>query len=144
VMHGYSKHTATILRRAAQLVEDAPKLAKGAFAVSAWQLDAEGLPHHEGPSAVMGGDPGEIFRTCYCTSGAIRAINTFNGTAPRALADYLGLEYAKEVFGEQVVVYESAVQAAIFRWNDAPERTKAEVVTALRGAADQVEGKVAS
>lgn len=132
--------TASILRRAAQLVEDAPKLAKGAFAVSAWQLDADGVPHCEGPSAQLGGNE-DMFRTCYCTSGAIRAINTFNGTAPKALADYLGLEYTTEVHDDNVVVYESSVQAAIFRWNDKPERTKDEVVAALRGAADRMEGE---
>lgn len=121
-----------VLTKAADLIEQAPKLAREAFQVKAWQLDDDGyvvvfdLP-----------DDADLSR-CYCAIGAIRqaAIDTVGGDCYGG--DYYGATYAltRVITGEPAGDIGSA-ERSVYAWNDDPDRTKAEVVAALRKAAEQ-------
>jgi len=67
---------------------------------------------------------------CFCTLGALAHVSGKGATAvgvtppAKALANHLNPE-------------DSSADRVITRWNDAPERTQAEVVAALRAAAEK-------
>jgi len=64
---------------------------------------------------------GEPTAVCWCIAGAIRRVSSANpglyGLARNLLLDHIG--------------------ESLVTWNDAPERTQAEVVAALRAAAEK-------
>jgi hypothetical protein len=79
-----------------------------------------------------------------CTRGAINIVvagdpddcgsyGSFTDSAAQSLADHLGLESTVDVPSEHHVI------GAIAEWNDAPERTAEQVVTALRECAAQLQ-----
>lgn len=98
---------ADILERAAKLIEPEGAWTQGSFA-----------------SAASGKPTGSIWNdnaSCFCIRGAIARI---------AGALYSGAA----IFATRVILGNDD-QAALARWNDAPERTQAEVVAKLREAA---------
>lgn len=114
---GKSKTVADILTAAADLI-DKP----GAWTQEEYARDSE--RHGIGWLPRLRADG-----VCFCTVGAIAASTPTtvrhwgdieDGPAAQALADHLGIH-----------------RDAIPDWNDAPERTQAEVVAALRAAADK-------
>jgi hypothetical protein len=103
---------AAVFLDAAQLIENAPRLAKGAY---------ERRSNNQ---------------TCYCIVGALTAaLYTHKINRPQTRD-----EYAKRLALHLGLVRrppnELAVDRALFRWNDKQERTKAEVAAALRSMAD--------
>lgn len=98
-------NVADILERAADLIEPEGAWTQGAFAVSA---TGERL-NEQAPEAV-----------CWCVAGAIsRAAGSFYSGGASAARDHL----------------RAIIQDTLPHWNDAPERTQAEVVSKLREAA---------
>ena len=104
-------YTKQVLLEAADRIERAPKLAKGSFVVYADDLDEDGrvLPFE---ARTFTGDE------CFCALGAINC-----GEGGLMLWD--------------TAVYKltQMVGSAVPEWNDAPERTKEEVVAVLREVA---------
>lgn len=124
---------AEILTKAADLVEAAPKLAKGVYSAYDIELDEQG---HESGLHVRW-DETEKNRECFCTVGAIHralctswagglSLQSEKDDALRALHRVLG-------FGDLTL---SEIEGQVYRWNDERERTKDEVVQALRAAAE--------
>lgn len=104
-----------VLLKAAELIEKAPRLAKGVFSYQ------EGIPN--GPIS-------------YCAIGAIQAAAVGDAAAPAsapgvdvAIEKLIGYLYPNENIphGRQRV--------SVFMWNDEENRTQEQVVTALREAA---------
>jgi hypothetical protein len=98
-----------VLDRAADKI--APE---GAWTQGAWARTRPNAPGCIGPN--------ETNAKCWCMGGAVRSVapyTTLEGEALDRLRDY-----CREVF-----------YADYDAWNDAPERTQQEVVTALREAA---------
>lgn len=106
--------TATVLRKAAELIEPEGAWTKGAFARCG--------------SAPIG--PLTANAECWCVLGALYAAASERRADPYVfdviamLCGHLGLR----------------TRAELTDWNDRPFRTQAEVVQALRNAADQAEG----
>jgi hypothetical protein len=119
--------TADILERAADLIERAPKLLKGLFFSYDGWIDENG---HEDIQFEMTDE--QRGAQCYCTMGAVKKLTVLDRVPAVALATYLGLPYVS-----YRGTYSNAA-SAVYAWNDRPERTKEEVVQALRGAAQQV------
>lgn len=112
----------TVLLRAAELVENAPLLAKGLF--DAHHSDLDPATGRRRSFFTAGSDS-----DCFCTSGAIIwAAFDITGGHP--------FVYASAGNANDAVRQELG-QLNIFDWNDAPERTKQEVVDVLRAAADR-------
>lgn len=99
------KSVADVLEEAAGLIEP-----EGAWTQKHIRLNAEGRYTANGSEAV-----------CWCVVGATMAVT---GIVASMAAD----RYFAEFLGETGV-------DAVERWNDAPERTQAEVVAKLREAA---------
>lgn len=100
------KKASEILAAAADLIEPEGRWIKGDFARNA--------------SGWAGwGDDEDV--VCYCARGAIQAALADHGSA----IEYAPLGYLKRAAGHSVIP----------TWNDAPERTQAEVVAKLREAA---------
>lgn len=121
-----------ILTKAADLVEAAPKLAKGVF--SAYDLELNEQGHESGLHIRW--DDAERNRECFCTIGAIhRALNTSPiGNARRAEIGAVLSALQKAIGLGDLTLAE--VEGQIYFWNDNPERTKDDVVQALRAAAE--------
>jgi hypothetical protein len=70
--------------------------------------------------------------TCFCAAGAIGAVNKHWPTSSLPGMRYLSLAVGGD--GDE---------ADVLNWNDAPERTQAEVVEAFRKAAELARGEAA-
>ena len=101
---------AEVLNRAADLLEKPGAWTQGAFALTA-----------DGKELVYGNNLSKA--VCYCVNGALFKV----GTERQALD-------AQEILRDRLDVKGTPY------WNDAPGRTQAEVVQALRAAASQAEG----
>lgn len=114
-----------VLTKAADLIEQAPKLARGAFEAPAWRLGTVGY-------VTVSDLPDDAdFSRCYCAVGAIRQ------AAIEAYGDgyWATFALARVITGEPASGISSA-EKSVYAWNDDPDRTKAEVVAALRKAAE--------
>lgn len=104
--------TATVLRKAAELISEPGAWTQGAFARRGSYPIGPNTPNAE----------------CWCALGALYAaasrlsVDSYRTIA--ALSGHLGLQG----------------RGALVNWNDAPERTQQQVVQALHNAADQAEG----
>lgn len=123
---------AEVLTRAADLIEAAPKLAKGVYNAYAIELDEHG---RESGVHVPWDEYDNAGPLCYCAIGAMaRAVGK-----PAVMAhldpDYLSAatSLARTLGAPNGTM--DIIEGAIFLWNDAPGRTKDEVVQALRTAA---------
>lgn len=80
----------------------------------------------EGGQTVLAKDPAACV---WCIDGALWAVTRFTQTSARASASIL--------LGEQIGAYSAN---SIHKWNDAPERTHAEVLAAFDRAIEESEG----
>lgn len=100
---------ADILRQAADLIEP-----KGRWGRVYYARTKDGIPTGpRGPNAA-----------CWCAWGALRCVGRHDGD---------------EAIGCAITFVQLALDDDLARWNDAPGRTQAEVVAALRAAADKAE-----
>lgn len=122
-----------ILTKAADLIDAAPKLAKGVFTAYAIELDEQG---HESGLNIEWDEVENAGPPCFCTIGAIhRALNTSPiGNARRAEIGAV-LSALQKAIGLGDLTLEE-VEGQIYFWNDNPDRTKDDVVQTLRAAAE--------
>ncbi|MCA1841294.1 MAG: hypothetical protein LC723_13390 [Actinobacteria bacterium] len=114
-----------VLLAAADLIENAPKLAKGVFVADADLLDDEGY-FCTGP---FQDSDGVSATACYCSEGAIMYAP---GNCWGKMCRYRGDRDPATI---RLAAYLGLRPSLIPLWNDAPERTKEEVVQAMRAAA---------
>ncbi len=116
---------------AADLIEQAPKLAKGAYVNSACYLDDEGyfLPS---ASSTTGSD----FRSCYCVVGAFMHVIGFNRSIS-TVDTMIGI-VGRHLSLTPIPLVWKPYEQALTEWNDRRNQTKEEVVQVLRAAANEV------
>lgn len=108
---------ADVLERAADLIKPEGKWTTRAFARTA-------------KGRLIGYN--EAAATCFCALGAIARTAGGDNPAMHRAAEHLASEFPPSQYGlEDGAAYISAIST----WNDAPERTQAEVVAKLREAA---------
>ncbi|MFF0498491.1 hypothetical protein ACFYU5_18950 [Nocardia aobensis] len=119
-----------ILNQAADLIEAAPKLSKGAYSAYEAELDDRG---YESGLHVRWDETDEN-KECFCTMGAIYRvlkISPINNSRSVAKADLLHAIRKAIGFGDLTL---AEIEGCIYGWNDSAERTKDEVVQTLRVA----------
>ena len=115
-----SATVADTLRKAADLIEPAEAWTQNAFS-----------RNHDGTTDELEGHPAAADNpVCWCALGAIAASAKVDPNHWRAWDG---------VAGRASNALETYVRESVGDWNDAPERTQAEVVAALRAAADASE-----
>lgn len=123
-----------ILNQAADLIEAAPKLAKGVYHAYDIELDESG---RESGLHVRWDEADNAGTECYCTTGALARIVGWTAVSAHRNRDYARAVHS---LGELLAAPGDAgtmeAENVIFQWNDDPERTKDEVVQTLRAAAE--------
>ena len=110
-----------VLRKAADLIEPAEAWTQNAFS-----------RNHDGTTDEANGDaPAADNPVCWCAMGAIAFIAKIDPNDWHAWKISGANDASKAM--------ETYVSGPVGDWNDAPERTQAEVVAALRAAADASE-----
>jgi hypothetical protein len=112
-----------VLDRAADLIEPEGAWTQFIAAAEAPLADPDDVPTDEDGDIIEPDETAPEMR-CWCATGAIwKAANL--GPFPAAPMAEAATDFVRQVVGYSVT-----------SWNDAPERTQAEVVAALRKAAD--------
>jgi hypothetical protein len=116
-----------LLVMAADMIDRAPLLAKGTYEASRSQLDENGR--------LLRGTRRVHTPTCYCAIGAIEKAAELT-ESPHTVRARAVIRLAEAIEGAAPSGWFAA--AVIQGWNDAPVRTKDEVVAMLRAAAGVV------